>query len=212
MPVANPAEAATLDRAIDTLFCAAPAQRAAALQRLFVERLDFEPANGEIPLRQEGLPPTAQRIAEREGVDVVLAQLPTSGRLTAELLADALKECKRALSEVFLVATNVGGTEWQFVYPTHRAGREVLRRMAVHRGQPRRTVTEGLTGIYDEAGRIGLRAALENAYDVEAVTKRFFTRYSDIFYQVLAMVTGLPDDEERRLFCQTLFNRLMFLP
>ena len=25
------------------------------------------------------------------------------------------------------------------------------------------------------------------------------------------MVTGLPDAEDRRLFCQTLFNRLMFI-
>ena len=29
--------------------------------------------------------------------------------------------------------------------------------------------------------------------------------------EVMALVQGIPDEDERRLFCQTLFNRLMFL-
>jgi hypothetical protein len=57
----------------------------------------------------------------------------------------------------------------------------------------------------------GICAALERAYDVEAVTKRFFQEYRRVFEQGMRLVQGLPDDEERKLFCQTLFNRLMFL-
>jgi len=214
MPVVNLAEARDLDPRIADLLVALPAQRLAALRRVFVDGLDFEQAQGEIPLHDvsDNLPPSVQRVARLDGVDVALAQFPSGIRLTAKRLADTLKAVKQILTDVFLVATDANGAEWQFVYPEQKGGREVLRRMAVHKGQPYRTVAEQLSKVYtDRETRGGIRAALEHAYDVEAVTKRFFGDYKRIFEQVKGMVTGLSDDEERRLFCQTLFNRLMFL-
>jgi type I restriction-modification system DNA methylase subunit len=49
------------------------------------------------------------------------------------------------------------------------------------------------------------------AFDVEAVTKRFFAEYRETFEKVEASVTGVPEGEPHRLFTQRLFNRLMFL-
>jgi hypothetical protein len=48
------------------------------------------------------------------------------------------------------------------------------------------------------------------AWDVEKVTKDFFKEYHDIFQRVEGMVTGVADDN-RRMFTQRLFNRLMFI-
>ncbi len=142
---------------------------------------------------------------------MVLVQFSAAGRLTGKGLADALKAIRRTLNNVLLVGTNASGTEWQLVYPTMQNGRDVLRRIVLHKEQPRRTVVEQLAKVYLEAPHKGLRAALDGVYDVEAVTKRFFAAYRDVFEQVMGLVTGLPDEDERRLFCQTLFNRLMFL-
>jgi hypothetical protein len=50
-----------------------------------------------------------------------------------------------------------------------------------------------------------------SAFDVEAVTKRFFVEYRAVFEQVEAGVKGVPNREVRRLYTQRLFNRLMFL-
>ncbi len=50
-----------------------------------------------------------------------------------------------------------------------------------------------------------------SAFDVEAVTKRFFAEYHEVFEQVEASVRGVPAGEPRRLYTQRLFNRLMFL-
>jgi len=138
-------------------------------------------------------------------------QFPPGVRLNGKNLKTALKEIGRTLTDVFLVAVDSAGTEWQFVYPTQHGGREVLRRMVVVKGQPRRTVVEQLAGIYKDTERLGIRRAIDNAYDVEKVTRKFFTEYRRVFNEVMTLVTGLPDDEERRLFCQTLMNRLMFL-
>ena len=51
------------------------------------------------------------------------------------------------------------------------------------------------------------------AFDVEAVTKKFFAEYQRVFEQVEMTVKGIPDNEkaQRRLYTQRLFNRLMFL-
>src|SRR5439155_15770484 len=98
--------------------------------------------------------------------------------------------------------------EWRFVYPALQGERETLRRMVVHRGQPHRTVVEQLAGVYEDLSRgRDVRTALERAYDVEAVTKKFFQQYHEIFNKVMGLVEGLPDPEECKLFCQTLFNR-----
>ncbi len=53
----------------------------------------------------------------------------------------------------------------------------------------------------------------QKAFDVEAVTNKFFSDYQRVFARVEAAVEGIPKDEpeERRLYTQRLFNRLMFL-
>ena len=187
MPIVDRNEARDLDEALGQLFTAPPALLVQALRRVFVERLDFEPAAGEILLPQAtndaSLPPAAQRIADRDGVQVVLVRFPSTGRPTARAIADALSLLKKTLSHVFLVAVNSTGAQIQFVYPTYLAGRDVLRRMALQKGQPRRTVVEQLARVYEEAQRGDLASALNQAYDVEAVTKRFFQKYSEVFHR-----------------------------
>ena len=51
------------------------------------------------------------------------------------------------------------------------------------------------------------------AFDVEMVTQKFFAEYQRIFAEVEEAIEGIPDSEEeqRRLYTQRLFNRLMFL-
>ena len=53
----------------------------------------------------------------------------------------------------------------------------------------------------------------QKAFDVEAVTDKFFADYQRVFEQVEAAVEGIPESEteQRRFYTQRLFNRLMFL-
>ena len=60
-----------------------------------------------------------------------------------------------------------------------------------------------------------IRAELALAFDVEAVTKRFFAEYKKVFDAAMEKISGFGDDEEevdrKNQFVQTLFNRLMFV-
>ena len=53
----------------------------------------------------------------------------------------------------------------------------------------------------------------QKAFDVEAVTDKFFADYQRVFAQVEDAIEGIPEaeTEQRRLYTQRLFNRLMFL-
>ena len=55
--------------------------------------------------------------------------------------------------------------------------------------------------------------AWKAAFDVEAVTDKFFADYQRVFAKVETAVDGTPenDTEAKRLYTQRLFNRLMFL-
>ena len=90
----------------------------------------------------------------------------------------------------------------------------VLRRMVVGRDVPRRTVVQQVSNIYETYLKSGnLRAVLSKAFDVEEVTDKFFKKYHEIFDDALKSITGFggDDDDAKRLFVQTLFNRLMFV-
>jgi len=51
----------------------------------------------------------------------------------------------------------------------------------------------------------------DQAFDGEAVTKRFFEEYARVFARVEGLIAGFDDPERKRLFTQRLFNRLMFI-
>lgn len=182
-----------------------------ALKEVFVSELDFDLRSGNIPLSGPDLPGKAVRIAERAGVQVVTVQLPTQGRVLIRNIREALKQIRQTLNgDILLVAGDVRSGEWQLVYPSSQGGREILRRIVLHRDQPCRTVVEQLAQVYRGAKTGDLRAALESIYDVEAVTREFFREYKRVFEDALGLITG-PEGDQRRLFTQTLFNRLMFI-
>ena len=61
----------------------------------------------------------------------------------------------------------------------------------------------------------GLLAAWLDTLDTEELNRRFFTEYNRIFTAAMETITGFDKTEEgksaKRLFTQTLFNRLMFV-
>jgi hypothetical protein len=167
----------------------------AALPRwrmVFVERLDFRPATGTLRLTSAGLPTTATRVAERDGVQVVALALPDDGRVTAMEIRAALKDVRATLNgDLLLIVTNAARSEWHLVYPAPAAGREALRRLILRPGELRRTAISQLTGVYDSLQRgVDIRMALERGYDVEAVAREFYERYKQVFNQVEQAITG----------------------
>ena len=206
---------------IDRIFEAQPAGRGEAIRRMFVEVLDFNQDSGQVPLSgaPEGveLPGAAERVAELDGVHVVYVALDSAA--TNRVRRAEVSEAARLIAgdlgdDLLLVFTDRDVSQLQLVLPELTGSRPTLRRMVVERYLPQRTAVEQIARIYRGPGDTrSVPAALAEAFDVEPVTKRFFAEYKRVFEQVEQTVTGFAtsEDDERRLFVQTLFNRLMFV-
>lgn len=225
MPIKNPEDAVEVEERIDQTFAASPERRGAEVRGLFVEVLDFNPDYGPVSLagapRGVRLPDDAERVAALDGVYVLYIALPDSGAgrgraRRAEVDAAARLLAGQLGDDLLLVFANPAASQLHVIRPVFGGARPTLRRIVLERDLPRRTAIQQISNIYwnwRESGSISL--ALERAFDVEPVTRRFFAEYKRLFEAAEQSVTGFPDTpagrEDRRSFVQTLFNRLMFV-
>ena len=156
------------------------------------------------------------RVAQLDGVHVlyVALNIPETNRVRKTEAAAAARLIAAQLGEdMLLVFTNTACSQLHFIHPDFDGAQTTLRRMVVERDLPRRTAVEQFSKVYWSYERSGsIRDALAEAFDVEPVTKRFFQEYKRVFEAAKAQVSGFGrSEEDKRLFMQTLFNRLMFV-
>lgn len=213
-----------VERHIERIFDSPSVQaRAEAVSRLFVERLDFLPAAAPVSLAAASdrviLPADAYHVASLDSTHVVYIalNLPDSDRVRKAEASEAARLISGQLAgDLLLVVTNTSCSQLHLIYPSFEGNRQILRRMVVERDLPRRTAIQQIAGIFQRKQETGsIHMALETSFDVEAVTKRFFTEYKRVFDAALEKVKGFGlsqgEKDAKRLYVQTLFNRLMFV-
>ena len=221
MPISNQQDARDVEEHVERIFAASRPDRASVIRSLFVEKLDFNPISGQVDLAAAPagvkLPAAAERVAQLDGVYVLYVPLNiretdrvrrTEASAAARLIVGQLGE------DMLLVFTNTSRSQLHFIHPEFDGAQPTLRRMVVERDLPRRTAVEQFSEVYWSYERSGsIRDALAEAFDVEPVTKRFFQEYKRVFEAAKEQVSGFgrSEEEEKRLFIQTLFNRLMFV-
>ena len=223
MAIRNRDDAVEVEERVGRIFEASTAGRAGEIRGLFAEVLDFEPDFGDVSLAGASgsvqLPVSAERVATLDDVYVLHVGLNTGDTdrvrkreadAAARLIGDQLGD------DLLLVFTNTSASQLHFIHPSFKTARPTLRRIIVERDLPHRTSVQQVSSIYwNFRESDSIRAALEEAFDVEPVTREFFREYKRIFDAVNERLTGFGagDDEveARRMFVQTLFNRLMFV-
>ena len=220
MPTSNRQDARDLGEHVRRVFATSQSERQTAIRALFVEKLDFNPASGQVDLTGAAasvkLPDTAERVAQLDGVYVlyVALNIPETNRVRKTEAAAAARLIAAQLGEdMLLVFTNTACSQLHFIHPDFDGAQPTLRRMVVERDLPRRTAVEQFSKVYWSYERSGsIRDALAEAFDVEPVTRQFFQEYKRVFEAAKAQVPGFGrSEEDKRLFVQTLFNRLMFV-
>lgn len=113
-------------------------------------------------------------------------------------------------------------SHWHFVNVKHDvdpAKRRLFRRTTVGPGEQLRTASERIAMLDLETiqrdlrniAPLAIQARHDDAFDVEAVTSKFFEEYRRVFQQVERLIEGFDEPDRKRLFTQRLFNRLMFV-
>ena len=221
MPILNRDDAFEVEAHVKSIFAATPDGRTNAIRRLFVETLDFDPASGQVSLVGAPvgamLPDAAERVSVLDGVHVLYVPLNIEGTdrvRKAEVDVAARLIAGQLVDDLLLVFTNTSASQLHFILPKFEGTRPTLRRMVVERDLPRRTAVQQVASIFwNHRDKGPIRTALDQAFDVEPVTKDFFGEYKRIFGNMLGAVSGFSagEDEDKRVFVQTLFNRLMFV-
>ncbi len=159
-------------------------------------------------------------VAQLSGLPVFRVDWPSDRLPNVSQRRTVHKALQQSHHQHLLVYVTGDGKQAAFVYPRSReASKTELRTLPYAVGLPARTTVEQLGKLaftIDELGLFGqppisaVLDKLDRAFDVEAVTREFFTTYQQIFDKTMRQTTGLEGDR-LRLFTQKLFNRLMFL-
>ncbi len=203
MPIQSRNDAAEVEERISRIFAASPERRATEVRGMFAEALDFNAASGQVSLAgatgNVHLPVAAERVAEMDGVHVLFIALPVSSTdrvRKAEVDAAAKLLAGQLGDDLLVVFTNPSATQLHIILPSFAGARPTLRRMVVDRDLPRRTAIQQVSNIYwNYQGKGSIRAALDEAFDVEPVTRNFFGEYKRIFESVEQSVTGFPNND-----------------
>ena len=221
MPVIDRQDASDVERHMARIFGAGSREeRIQEIRRLFVEKLDFEQTSGVVSLEgapaRVDLPAAAHQIAALEEAHVVYVHLDTRRVRKAEASEAARLMSNQLGGDILMVFTNDDASQLHLIYPTFEGIRPTLRRMVIERDLPRRTAVMQVSNIFHEwESTDSIHLALESAFDVEEVTREFFKEYKRVFDAALERIGGFGTDESeqeaKKLFTQTLFNRLMFV-
>ncbi len=198
-----------------------------SLKDLFWSKLNYDRVNQELSLRN-----WSDRIASELASDPLL--LASGGRnndfrvIYSRLKSDRLlKQKEREIVDTLLpdnpyslfVFSNEARSQWHFLnvkYDDSPQKRKLFRRIKVEAGDNQlRTAIEQLSLLdlesFNSDSPLEIQKQHDEAFDVEVVTQKFFSEYRQVFERVEKLIQGINISEQKRLYTQKLFNRLMFI-
>lgn len=191
-------------------------------KRLFIEELGWSQPTLRKPLvvSHQGLEFEHRQIAELSGV-VAFEISAKNGKIPDSKTRTLLyKDIAKQHHENLLVFLDRNRTQslWYWV---KREGNKTFPRQHLYvQGQPGDLFLSKLGGIvfdigdFDQAGHIPVievAGRLKQALDVEPITKKFYSEFSDQHIAFLELIKGIPDERQRRWYASVLLNRLMFI-
>lgn len=163
---------------------------------------------------------------EHDPFVILLAEFHRDFRrsMLREILKDLKRQMRQAgrfpgteLDDIILICTSRDYDEVRFAHFEEREGRQpALSVFGWDRHDTERTRTLREWNLHKLNYRPGMepgewRQQWLQAWDVAAVTRNFYETYERIFKSVEEQVEGPRTKEERRMFTQRLFNRLLFI-
>jgi len=180
--------------------------------------LNYEPANAPVRGLEGALAQDidGRVVASRNGFDIIHLHLP---RLRASVERPAVERVIRSHPQCMVVATSrdiLDEGAWHFINVKEAgAGRKVLRRAVIEPPSVGRTVLDTLSQcqIRGTESALEIQIMHDRAFDVEAVSKKFYKEYAEQFAELrdeLQAIHGVPKDKADAAV-QELLNRLIFL-
>jgi len=196
------------------------------LKKLFIERLNFEPAEQDVsPEILDKFPKDVKdkilsiKIVSRvDNFKVIFCVIDS---LLKGIEQKAVKSISSYYLENIIVFTNKEGNETHFINTKYikkdkKPEARGFRRITVGKTDRLRTAAERLSKIYAYEGisSLTLTSNCEEAFDVEAVSKEFYKKFVEKYKELRDVIRNNNPSfkkEDADKFTQEIMNRLLFL-
>ena len=193
------------------------------LKKLFIERLNFEPADQDVliefPKDVKDKILSIKIISKVDNFKVIFCIIDSLLKGTER---EAVKSISRYYPENIIIFTNKENNEAHFIN-TKYIGKDKeykeakgFRRITVGKTDRLRTAAERLSKIYADEGipTLTLMTNCEEAFDVEAVSKEFYKEFVEKYKELREVIRNNNlsfKKEDADKFTQEIMNRLLFL-
>lgn len=191
------------------------------LQELFILELGWsQPANrNPESLEVEGQTYQRSRIAQMSGVPIFEIASPDGDIPTAEIRSAIYKLIADQFAENLLIFVNQNRTRSLWYWAKREGTKFYPRTESYVQGQPPDLLLSKIGGLYVplealESGEppvVDIAARLQQSFDVEKVTKKFYQEFQAQHQIFLQQIEGIEKESERRWYASVLLNRLMFV-
>jgi len=192
------------------------------LKKLFIERLNFEPADQDVLIEfPKDVKDKILSIKIISKVDNFKVMFCIIDSLLKGTERKAVKNISRYYPENIIVFTNKEGNETHFINTKYIKKEEKpvvrgFRRITVGKTDRLRTAAERLSNIYADEGisTLTLMTKCEEAFDIEAVSKEFYKEFVEKYKELRDVIRNNNPSfkkEDADKFTQEIMNRLLFL-
>ena len=190
--------------------------------KLFVEELGWSQPITRNPatVALKGASFVRCEIAELSGVPVFEITVEDGGIPDAKTRAAIHKEVAKIHHENLLVFVDKKRRQSLWYWVKREGKKQYPREHLYMRGQPGDLFLSKLGSMvvdlsdFDETGTVPVvevASRLQQALDVEKVTKKFYGEFSTQHLAFLDLIQGIEDERQRRWYASVLLNRLMFI-
>ena len=189
---------------------------------LFIEELGWSQpiTRNSVTAALKGTSFVRREIAELSGVPVFEITVEDGGIPDAKTRAAIHKEIAKIHHENLLVFVDKERRQSLWYWVKREGKKQYPREHLYMRGQPGDLFLSKLGSMvvdlsdFDETGTVPVvevASRLQQALDVEKVTKKFYGEFSTQHLAFLDLIQGIEDERQRRWYASVLLNRLMFI-
>ena len=191
------------------------------LQELFILELGWSQPASRNPesLEVEGQTYQRSQIAQMSGVPIFEITSPDGDIPTAEIRNAIYKAIAEQFAENLLIFVNQQRTRSLWYWAKRDGTKFYPRTESYVQGQPPDLLLSKIGGLFiplealeqGEPPVIDIAARLQQSFDLEKVTKKFYQEFQAQHHIFLQHIQGIERESDRRWYASVILNRLMFV-
>ncbi len=189
-----------------------------SFEQLFIDELGWDECDQSLPLRLTDGLYELNAIAQKRGLIAYVCSAD-NGKIPASSIRGKIDtEITKFSREHLIIFVDRADTEQKWQWVRREVGSTTRRReLSFHRGQDGEAIVQRLEAISfsleeeDDLTSAEVQRRTRKAFDIDQVTKKFYTRFAKEHQAFLSFITGMRSQLDHEWYASLMLNRLMFV-